>query len=175
MKAGSGAYREDSLNRRGEKMSHRRLGFCRGGSLQPVLAINEDSNGDADWEEEPEQKQGTTQRSRGEAAGGAKKRRWTTLRISLLNTTTRNEGGAEHTRVRERSSEFETNYEFSDDNEDEDNANDLVVQAAMRTIIHNDSFGIPPFMRVLDLNAMCAPRFPENELYFEGISDIGYE
>ncbi|MED6139159.1 hypothetical protein PIB30_081278 [Stylosanthes scabra] len=49
MKAGSGTYKEDSLNLRGDKMSRCRLGFCRRDSLQPVLATNEDNSGGADW------------------------------------------------------------------------------------------------------------------------------
>ncbi|MED6216334.1 hypothetical protein PIB30_006978 [Stylosanthes scabra] len=56
---------------------------------------------------------------------------------------------------------FEANYEFSDNNEDVNNVDDLVVHEVMQTFARNDSFGIPRMMRALNLDAMNAPIFLE--------------
>ncbi|RYQ94972.1 hypothetical protein Ahy_B08g089956 [Arachis hypogaea] len=57
--------------------------------------------------------------------------------------------------------EFEANYEVDDENDDGDLAGNLAVQNEVNAIVSQHSFGVPSFMRTLDLEAMHAPKFPE--------------
>ncbi|RYR31557.1 hypothetical protein Ahy_B01g056368 [Arachis hypogaea] len=57
--------------------------------------------------------------------------------------------------------EFEANYEVDDKNNDEDLANNPAVQNEANAIVNHHPFGVPSFMRTLDLAAMHAPEFPK--------------
>ncbi|RYR52062.1 hypothetical protein Ahy_A06g026987 [Arachis hypogaea] len=57
--------------------------------------------------------------------------------------------------------EFEANYEVDDENDDGDLAGNLAVQNEADAIVSQHPFGVPSFMRTLDLEAMNAPKFPE--------------
>ncbi|QHO13736.1 uncharacterized protein DS421_15g518020 [Arachis hypogaea] len=57
--------------------------------------------------------------------------------------------------------EFEANYEVDDKNDDGDLAGNPVMQNEAASIVSRHPFGVPSFMRTLDLEAMHAPEFPE--------------
>ncbi|RYR15176.1 hypothetical protein Ahy_B04g071902 [Arachis hypogaea] len=57
--------------------------------------------------------------------------------------------------------EFEANYEVDDENDDGDLAGNPVMQNEAASIVSRQPFGVPSFMRTLDLEAMHAPEFPE--------------
>nr|XP_025627852.1 uncharacterized protein LOC112720974 [Arachis hypogaea] len=57
--------------------------------------------------------------------------------------------------------EFEANYEVDDENDDGDLAGNPDVQNEANAIARQHPFGVPSFMRTLDLEAMHAPEFPE--------------
>ncbi|RYQ88258.1 hypothetical protein Ahy_B09g095558 isoform I [Arachis hypogaea] len=57
--------------------------------------------------------------------------------------------------------EFEANYEVDDENDDGDLAGNPAVQNEADAIVSQHPFGVPSFMRTLDLEAMHAPEFPE--------------
>ncbi|XP_052107439.1 uncharacterized protein LOC110273511 [Arachis duranensis] len=57
--------------------------------------------------------------------------------------------------------EFEANYEVDDENDDGDLAGNPAVPNEAHAVISQQSFGVPSFMRTLDLEAMHAPEFPE--------------
>ncbi|RYQ99925.1 hypothetical protein Ahy_B07g087939 [Arachis hypogaea] len=57
--------------------------------------------------------------------------------------------------------EFKANYEVDDENDDGDLAGNLAVQNEADAIISQHPFGVPSFMRTLDLEAMHAAKFPE--------------
>ncbi|XP_025652920.1 uncharacterized protein [Arachis hypogaea] len=57
--------------------------------------------------------------------------------------------------------EFEANYEVDDENNDGDLASNPAVQNEAYSIVSQHPFGVPSFMRTLDLEAMHAPEFPE--------------
>ncbi|RYR07521.1 hypothetical protein Ahy_B05g074891 [Arachis hypogaea] len=57
--------------------------------------------------------------------------------------------------------EFEANYEVDDENDDGDLAGNLVMQNEAASIVSQQPFGVPSFMRTLDLEVMHAPEFPE--------------
>ncbi|XP_016191917.1 uncharacterized protein LOC107632773 [Arachis ipaensis] len=57
--------------------------------------------------------------------------------------------------------EFEANYEVDDENDDGDLAGNSAVQNEADVIVSHHPFGVPSFMRTLDLEAMHAPEFPE--------------
>ncbi|XP_072054177.1 uncharacterized protein [Arachis hypogaea] len=57
--------------------------------------------------------------------------------------------------------EFEANYEVDDENDDGDLVGNPTVQNEANGIVSQHPFGVPSFMRTLDLEAMHAPEFPE--------------
>ncbi|XP_057729998.1 uncharacterized protein LOC130945284 [Arachis stenosperma] len=57
--------------------------------------------------------------------------------------------------------EFEANYEVDDENDDGDLAGNPAVQDEANAIVSLHPFGVPSFMRTLDLEAMHAPEFSE--------------
>ncbi|RYQ84576.1 hypothetical protein Ahy_B10g103996 [Arachis hypogaea] len=57
--------------------------------------------------------------------------------------------------------EFAANYEVDDKNDDKDLAGSPAVQNKANAIVSQQPFGVPPFMRTLDLKAMHAPKFLE--------------
>ncbi|RYR47331.1 hypothetical protein Ahy_A07g033266 [Arachis hypogaea] len=57
--------------------------------------------------------------------------------------------------------EFEANYEVDDENDDGDLVGNPAVQNEANAIVSQHPFGVPSFMRTLDLEAMHAPEFPE--------------
>ncbi|XP_057730445.1 uncharacterized protein LOC130945756 [Arachis stenosperma] len=57
--------------------------------------------------------------------------------------------------------EFEANYEVDDKNDDGDLAGNSKVQNEANAIVSQHLFGVPSFMRTLDLEAMHAPEFPK--------------
>ncbi|XP_016169067.1 uncharacterized protein LOC107611676 [Arachis ipaensis] len=57
--------------------------------------------------------------------------------------------------------EFEANYEVDEENDDGDLAGNPAVQDEANAIVSQHPFGIPSFMRTLDLEAMHAPEFSE--------------
>ena len=57
--------------------------------------------------------------------------------------------------------EFEANYEVDEENDDGDLAGNPAVQDEANAIVSQHSFGIPSFMRTLNLEAMHVPEFPE--------------
>nr|XP_029147041.1 uncharacterized protein LOC112733035 [Arachis hypogaea] len=57
--------------------------------------------------------------------------------------------------------EFEANYEVDDKNDDGDLAGNPAVQNEANAVVSQHPFGVPSFMRTLDLEAMHAPEFPE--------------
>ncbi|RYR25120.1 hypothetical protein Ahy_B02g058747 [Arachis hypogaea] len=57
--------------------------------------------------------------------------------------------------------EFEVNYEVDDENDDGDLAGNSAVQNEADAIVSQHPFGVPSFMRTLDLEAMHAPEFSE--------------
>ncbi|RYR25146.1 hypothetical protein Ahy_B02g058793 [Arachis hypogaea] len=57
--------------------------------------------------------------------------------------------------------EFEANYEVDDENDDGDLAGNPAIQNEAHAIVSKHPFGVPSFMRTLDLEAMHAPKFPE--------------
>ncbi|RYR32735.1 hypothetical protein Ahy_A10g047264 [Arachis hypogaea] len=57
--------------------------------------------------------------------------------------------------------EFEANYEVDNENDDGDLAGNPVVQNDADAIVSRHPFGVPSFMRTLDLEAMHAPEFSE--------------
>ncbi|RYR39969.1 hypothetical protein Ahy_A09g045612 [Arachis hypogaea] len=64
--------------------------------------------------------------------------------------------------------EFEANYEVDDENDDGDLAGNPVVQNEANAVVSQHLFGVPSFMRTLDLEAMHAPEFPEYANMGEG-------
>ncbi|RYQ85392.1 hypothetical protein Ahy_B10g104950 isoform B [Arachis hypogaea] len=64
--------------------------------------------------------------------------------------------------------EFEANYEFDDENDDGDLAGNPAVQDEANAIVSPHPFGVPSFMRTLDLEAMHAPEFSEYANTSEG-------
>ncbi|RYQ88254.1 hypothetical protein Ahy_B09g095558 isoform E [Arachis hypogaea] len=66
-----------------------------------------------------------------------------------------------HVPVIELEEEFEANYEVDDENDDGDLAGNPAVQNEADAIVSQHPFGVPSFMRTLDLEAMHAPEFPE--------------
>ncbi|RYR50399.1 hypothetical protein Ahy_A07g037000 [Arachis hypogaea] len=64
--------------------------------------------------------------------------------------------------------EFEANYEVDDKNDDGDLAGNPVVQNEADAIVSQYPFGVPLFMQTLDLEAIHAPKFPENANMGEG-------
>ncbi|QHO56053.1 Putative mutator sub-class protein [Arachis hypogaea] len=64
--------------------------------------------------------------------------------------------------------EFEANYEVNDENDDGDLARNLTVQNEADAIVSQYSFGVPFFMRTLDLEAMHTPKFSEYANMSEG-------
>ncbi|RYR31551.1 hypothetical protein Ahy_B01g056360 [Arachis hypogaea] len=64
--------------------------------------------------------------------------------------------------------EFEANYEVDDKNDDRDLAGNPAVQNEADSIISQHPFGVPSFMRTLDLEDMHAPEFPEYANMGEG-------
>ncbi|RYQ83443.1 hypothetical protein Ahy_B10g102127 [Arachis hypogaea] len=63
---------------------------------------------------------------------------------------------------------FETNYEVDDENDDGDLAGNPAVQNEVNAIVSQHPFGVPSFMRTLDLEVMHAPEFPEYANMGEG-------
>ncbi|RYR19353.1 hypothetical protein Ahy_B03g064112 isoform A [Arachis hypogaea] len=57
--------------------------------------------------------------------------------------------------------EFEANYEVDDENDDEDLVGNPMVQNEAHAIVSQHPFGVPSFMRTLDLEAMRSPEFSE--------------
>ncbi|RYR34147.1 hypothetical protein Ahy_A10g048877 [Arachis hypogaea] len=57
--------------------------------------------------------------------------------------------------------EFEANYEVDDENDDGDLAGNPTVQNEVDAILSRYLFGVPSFMRTLDLEAMHVPKFFE--------------
>ncbi|XP_016195406.1 uncharacterized protein LOC107636408 [Arachis ipaensis] len=57
--------------------------------------------------------------------------------------------------------EFEANYEVDDKNDDGDLAGNPEVQNEANAIVRQHPFGVPSFMRTLDLEATHDPEFPE--------------
>ncbi|RYR44843.1 hypothetical protein Ahy_A08g041119 [Arachis hypogaea] len=57
--------------------------------------------------------------------------------------------------------EFEANYEVDDENDDGDLAGNPAMQNEANAVVSQHPFGVPSFMRTLDLEAMHAPEFPE--------------
>ncbi|RYQ83852.1 hypothetical protein Ahy_B10g102715 [Arachis hypogaea] len=57
--------------------------------------------------------------------------------------------------------EFEANYEVDDENDDGDLAGNPAVQNEADAIVSQHPFGVPSFMRTLDLEAMHTSEFPE--------------
>ncbi|RYR27735.1 hypothetical protein Ahy_B01g051773 [Arachis hypogaea] len=57
--------------------------------------------------------------------------------------------------------EFEANYEVDDENDDGDLEGNPEVQNEANAIVRQHPFGVPSFMRTLDLKAMHDPKFPE--------------
>ncbi|RYR59416.1 hypothetical protein Ahy_A05g025303 [Arachis hypogaea] len=57
--------------------------------------------------------------------------------------------------------EFKANYEVDDENDDGDLAGNPAVQNQANAIVSQHLFGVLPFMRTLDLEAMHVPEFPE--------------
>ncbi|XP_057745381.1 uncharacterized protein LOC130963268 [Arachis stenosperma] len=57
--------------------------------------------------------------------------------------------------------EFEANYKVDDENDDRDLAGNPAVQDEANAIVSKHPFGVPSFMRTLDLEAMHAPEFSE--------------
>ncbi|RYR26451.1 hypothetical protein Ahy_B02g060685 [Arachis hypogaea] len=64
--------------------------------------------------------------------------------------------------------EFEVNYEADDENDDGDLAGNPTVQNEADANVSQHPFGVPYFMRTLDLEAMHAPKFPEYANMGEG-------
>ncbi|RYR68142.1 hypothetical protein Ahy_A03g014611 [Arachis hypogaea] len=64
--------------------------------------------------------------------------------------------------------EFEANYEVDDKNEEGDLVGNLAVQNEANSIVSQHPFGVPFFMRTLDLEAMHAPEFSEYANIGEG-------
>ncbi|RYQ84823.1 hypothetical protein Ahy_B10g104309 [Arachis hypogaea] len=64
--------------------------------------------------------------------------------------------------------EFEANYEVNDENDDGDLADNPAVQNEADAIVSQHPFGVPSFMRTLDLEAMHAPEFSEYANMGEG-------
>ncbi|RYR09818.1 hypothetical protein Ahy_B05g078241 [Arachis hypogaea] len=64
--------------------------------------------------------------------------------------------------------EFEANYEVDDENDDGDLAGNPAVPNEAHAVISQQPFGVPSFMRTLDLEAMHAPEFPEYANMGEG-------
>ncbi|XP_052107437.1 uncharacterized protein LOC127740493 [Arachis duranensis] len=64
--------------------------------------------------------------------------------------------------------EFEANYEVDDENDDEDLAGNPAMQNEANAVVSQHPFGVPSFMRTLDLEAMHAPEFPEYANMGEG-------
>nr|XP_025611889.1 uncharacterized protein LOC112705268 [Arachis hypogaea] len=64
--------------------------------------------------------------------------------------------------------EFEANYEVDDENDDGDLAGNPPVPNEAHDVISQQPFGVPTFMRTLDLEAMHAPEFPEYANMGEG-------
>nr|XP_025623329.1 uncharacterized protein LOC112715734 [Arachis hypogaea] len=58
--------------------------------------------------------------------------------------------------------EFEANYEVDDENDDGDLAGNPTVQNEVDAILSRYLFGVPSFMRTLDLEAMHVPKFFES-------------
>ncbi|RYR74347.1 hypothetical protein Ahy_A02g009021 [Arachis hypogaea] len=56
--------------------------------------------------------------------------------------------------------DFEANYEVDDENDDGDLAGNPTVQNEANAIVSQHPFGVPSFMRTLDLEAMHAQEFP---------------
>ncbi|XP_072088021.1 uncharacterized protein [Arachis hypogaea] len=56
---------------------------------------------------------------------------------------------------------FEANYEVNDKNDDRDLVGNTAVQDEANAIVSQHLFGVPSFMRTLDLKAMHAPEFFE--------------
>ncbi|RYR34205.1 hypothetical protein Ahy_A10g048945 isoform B [Arachis hypogaea] len=78
--------------------------------------------------------------------------------------------------------EFEANYEVDDKNDDEDLASNPVVQNEADAIVSQHPFGVPSFMRTLDLKDMHASEFSEyvnidggNVLAKDGEFSVGME
>ncbi|RYR78901.1 hypothetical protein Ahy_A01g003765 [Arachis hypogaea] len=57
--------------------------------------------------------------------------------------------------------EFKANYEVDDKNDDGDLAGNPTVQNEANAIVSQHPFGVPSFMRTLDIEAMHASKFPE--------------
>ncbi|RYR20508.1 hypothetical protein Ahy_B03g065668 [Arachis hypogaea] len=57
--------------------------------------------------------------------------------------------------------EFEANYEVDDENDDRDLVGNSGVQNEVDVIVRQHPFGVPSFMRTLDLEATYAPKFSE--------------
>ncbi|RYR69024.1 hypothetical protein Ahy_A03g015542 [Arachis hypogaea] len=57
--------------------------------------------------------------------------------------------------------EFEANYEVDDENDDGDLAGNPAMQDKADAIVNQHLFGVPSFIRTLDLEAMHAPEFSE--------------
>ncbi|XP_016186200.1 uncharacterized protein LOC107627905 [Arachis ipaensis] len=64
--------------------------------------------------------------------------------------------------------EFEANYEVDDENDDGDLAGNPAVPNEAHAVISQQPFGVPSFMRTLDLEAMHAPEFSEYANMGEG-------
>ncbi|RYR33241.1 hypothetical protein Ahy_A10g047803 [Arachis hypogaea] len=64
--------------------------------------------------------------------------------------------------------EFEANYEVDDENDDRNLAGNPVVQNEADSIVSRHPFGVPSFMRTLDLEVMHAPEFSEYANMGEG-------
>nr|XP_025648152.1 uncharacterized protein LOC112743154 [Arachis hypogaea] len=64
--------------------------------------------------------------------------------------------------------EFESNYEVDDENDNGDLAGNPAVQNEADAIVSQHPFGIPSFMRTLDLEVMHAPEFSEYANMGEG-------
>ncbi|RYR28253.1 hypothetical protein Ahy_B01g052374 [Arachis hypogaea] len=64
--------------------------------------------------------------------------------------------------------EFETNYKVDDENDDEDDVGNSEVQNEADALVNQHPFGVPSFMRTLDLAIMHALEFPEYANMGEG-------
>ncbi|RYR53800.1 hypothetical protein Ahy_A06g029051 [Arachis hypogaea] len=62
----------------------------------------------------------------------------------------------------------DTNYEVDEENNDGDLAGNPAVQDEANAIVSQHPFGVPSFIRTLDLEAMHAPKFPEYANTCEG-------
>ncbi|XP_057730854.1 uncharacterized protein LOC130946197 [Arachis stenosperma] len=73
--------------------------------------------------------------------------------------------------------EFEANYEVDDENDDGDLAGNPAVPNEAHAVISQQPFGVPSFMRTLDLEAIHAPEFPEwgNVAAEDGEFSVGME